>query len=194
MTMRLVPVLILAAAALDVTACGSSPEPVYYTMAPKEGAPRAGWAHLIELRKPALAGYLDRAEIVSRVVAYRLRIASGDSWSEPLGDMIGRLLSDDLAARLPGSLVFTELSPIAADPDAIVSLDVERFDLGEEGFVVLVAEVTVERPTSHAPVASRRLVLKMAPAGPDTASLVAAMSSLVGRLSDVVASYLRTPE
>jgi uncharacterized protein len=176
---------------LTSTGCGSSPEPIYYAMAPARGAPAPGWARLIQLRRPALAGYLDRAEIVSRVVDYRLRIASGESWSEPLGDMIGRLLGEDLAERLPGSIVFAEASPISADPDAIVSVDIQRFDMGEDGAVTLLAEVAVEKPPSRAAIASRRIELRARPPGGGTAGLVAAMSALLGQLADAVSVYLR---
>jgi len=184
----------LVAFAVLLSACGSSPEPAYYAMAPVHGAPRAGWAHLIQLRRTALAGYLDRAEIVSRVVAYRMRVEGGESWSEPLGDMVGRLLGEDLAERLPGSIVFAEASPISADPDAVVSVDIQRFDRGEDGAVVLLAEITVEKPPSRSAVGSRRVELELRPSGTDTPALVAAMSALLGQLADVVAVYLRSAE
>jgi uncharacterized lipoprotein YmbA len=161
-------------------------------MAAARGEPQAGWAHLIQLRRPALAGYLDRAEIVSSVVAYRLHVASGDSWSEPLGDMIGRLLGEDLSERLPGSIIFTETSPISADPDAVVSLDVQRFDMGADDAVVFLAEFTVEKRPSHTALCSRRVELKMRPSDSGTAALVATMSALIGQLADEVALQLRS--
>jgi uncharacterized lipoprotein YmbA len=173
--------------------CGSSPDPIYYAMAPTRGVVEAGWAHVIELRRPALAGYLDREEIVSRVVDYRLRVAGGASWSEPLGDMIGRLIEEDLAERLPGSVVFTETSPISTDPDAVVSVDIQRFDRGDDGQVVLLAEVTVERPPSRMPIRTRRLKLQVRPRGPETAALVGAMSALLGQLADDVSLCFRSP-
>jgi len=193
--MHRVLVFALGVGALGLSAaCGSSPDPIYYAMAPSHatGAGQPGWAHLVELRRPALAGYLDRAEIVSRVVDYRLRVASGESWSEPLGDMIGRLLGENLANRLPGTIVFSESSPISASPDAVVSVDIQRFDLGDDGAVTLLAEVTVEKPPSHAPLGSRRVELRARPAASGTVGLVGAMSSLLGQLADVIAVYLRT--
>jgi uncharacterized protein len=183
------PVFVLAFAGL--LGCGSSPDPIYYSLAAAPGAHQSGWAHLIELRKPAIAGYLDRAEIVGRVVDYRLRIASGDSWSEPLGDMVGRILGEDLADRLPGSIVFTETSPISADPDAVVSIDIQRFDMGSDGVVTLLAEMTVEKPPKHTAIASRRIELHSRPSGSSTASLVASMSTMLGQLADAVAEVMR---
>jgi uncharacterized protein len=191
MRQALALVSIVTGAALALVGCGSSPEPAYYAMAPARGVAEPGWAHLIQLRRTALAGYLDRAEIVSRVSSYRLRVASGDSWSEPLGDMVGRLLGEDLADRLPGSIVFTEASPISADPDAVVSLDIQRFDMGDDGVVTLLAEVTVERPPSRSAVGSRRVELHLRPSGSSTSALVGAMSTLLGQLADDVAVYLR---
>ena len=182
---------LVTAVSLAAFGCGSSPEPVYYAMAPTHGTPQAGWAHLVELRHPALAGYLDRAEIVSRVQDYRLHVASGESWSEPLGAMVGRLLSVDLAERLPGSVVYTEESPISAAPEAIVSVDVQRFDVGDTGEVVLLAQLTVEKPPSHTAIASRRLELHARPTASGTPGLVGAMSSLLGQLADEIATYLR---
>jgi uncharacterized lipoprotein YmbA len=185
--------LVSASLALVALGCGSSPEPVYYAMAPVHGTiHQPGWAHMIKLRRPALAGYLDRAEIVSRVVDYRLRVTSGESWSEPLGDMVARLLGEDLAERLPGSIVFAESSPISSDPDAVVSVDIQRFDVGDDGQLALLAEITVEKPPDHTLLGSRRVELHMRPPASGTEGLVGAMSTLLGKLADDMSDYLRS--
>jgi|HubBroStandDraft_2_1064218.scaffolds.fasta_scaffold151898_2 uncharacterized lipoprotein YmbA len=182
--------LALASAAISL-GCGSSPEPVYYAMSTTAGPAQPGWARIVKLRQPALAGYLDRAEIVRRVVHYRLRVASGESWGEPLGDMFARILAQDLAQRLPGSSVFTEGSAIATTPDAVVAIDVQRFDVGQDDELTLQAQVDVERGRDDVAVASRSLSLSIPRAGGTTASLVAGMSVLVGRLADPIAQLLR---
>jgi uncharacterized lipoprotein YmbA len=160
--------------------------------ASRDSHPSAGgsWAHLIKLRRPAIAGYLDRAEIVSRVSDHRLRVASGDSWGEPLADMTGRVFAEDLAGRLSGSVVFTELSPISAAPDAVVSLDIQRFDVAGDGTLNLRAEVSVERGVDHAVVGVRTVDLSLRPSSGTTTALVAGMSDLVAQLADQVAPYL----
>lgn len=172
--------------------CGSSAEPTYFALSaanqPRLTSAQATWAHVIKLRRPAIAGYLDRAEIVSGVADHRLRVASGESWGEPLGDMIGRVLAEDLSARL-GSVVFTEASPISANPDAVVSVDIQRFDADDTHTVTLLGQIAVERTSDHASLATRNVALRL-PAPPGTASLVAAMSQLVSQLADQVAPYL----
>ncbi len=179
---------------LTAVGCGSSPEPIYYALTPSRDSRPAGggasWAHLIKLRRPAIAGYLDRAEIVTRVSDHRLRVASGESWGAPLADMTGRVFVEDLSARLNGCVVFTELSPISAAPDAVVSLDIQRFDVGDDGMLNLRAEVSVERGTDHAVVGVRTVDLHLRPASASTTALVAAMSDLVAQLADQVVPYL----
>jgi len=189
--------MLVATCSLQSAACGSSPEPIYYALSPSDVAhpPRgaASWAHLIKVRRPAIAGYLDRAEIVSRVTDYRLRVASGESWSEPLGDMVGRVLGEDLSDRLHGSVVFTEASPISPDPDAVVSVDIQRFDAGDDGTVTLRAEIAVERGLDHRSVAARNVDIKAHLATTGTPALVRAMSDLLGQLADQVAFDLASP-
>jgi uncharacterized protein len=192
-TWSMPPVFLLC---LSLGACGSSPEPVYYAMTAVTAArvppPTPTWAHLIKVRRPQLAGYLDRAEVVSGISRFRLRIAGGDSWSEPLGDMTGRILAEDLAERLAGSVVFTETSPITSSPDAVVSLDIQRFDEGDDGALTLRGSVSVERSEGRGVVAVRIVALHARPSDSNTAALVAAMSDIVGRLADQLVPLLET--
>jgi uncharacterized lipoprotein YmbA len=187
---------VAVAVGLTPVSCGSSPEPIYYAMSAVRD-PHAGgavsWAHLIKLRRPAIAGYLDRAEIVSGVSQYRLRVASGESWSEPLGDMAGRVLAEDLGERLPSSVVFVETSPISAAPDAIVSVDIQRFDTSGDGTLTLHAEISVERAGDRGVVGVRTVDLHAPVAGTRTVDLAAAMSRLLGELAGQVVPYLTEP-
>jgi uncharacterized lipoprotein YmbA len=186
----------MAFVALACAACGSSPDPVYYAMRAVDPAtPRhRAWAHLIEVRKVGLPGYLDRTEIVRKVAHYRLGIAGGQSWSEPLTAMLGRLLSTDLANRLEGSFVFSEASPISTAPDAVVGVDIQRFDCGDDDTLVMDAEVSVEKAPAHTIVFTKRVALQTRVGASDTTALVAAMSSQVGQLADVIAVALATSD
>jgi uncharacterized lipoprotein YmbA len=116
-------------------------------------------------------------------------LRSGERWGEPLGDMIGRVLAEDLNQRLPGTSVFTEAGSISADATLRVELDVLRFDLDASGTVVLLAQVAMQR--GHDPAATRSLQLTARPAGDGTPDLVTAMSGLVGQLADEVAGMVR---
>jgi uncharacterized lipoprotein YmbA len=180
--------LLLAPVMLVVARC-ASPDPAMYTLRAVPGAVQGGGPASVKLSRPGLAGYLDRPEIVRDSTANRLLLRSGERWGEPLGDMIGRVLAEDLNQRLSGTSVFTEAGSISADATLRVELDVLRFDLDASGTVVLLAQVAVQR--GHDPAATRSLQLTARPAGDGTPELVTAMSGLVGQLADAVAGMVR---
>ena len=167
--------------------CGSSPEPTFYALAPTRGAENAAPVHVIEMRRPGVPGYLDRSDIVTGVASYRLRVANTERWGEPLGDMIARVLAQDLQQRLPGSVVFTEAGALAASPDALVEVDIQRFDAGQDGAVTLAAQVVVQSGQERALLATRSLRLSARSSGAGTAALAATMSALLGQLADQIA-------
>ena len=177
-------------AGLALSACRSA-EPAYFTLAAMPGQAGAGGPRLVEVQRPGLAGYLDRPGIVRANSAYQLSVAGMERWGEPLGDLIGRVLAEDLNQRLPGSSVFTTAGTISAQPDATVELDVLRFDPDPGGQMVLLAQVAVSRGRDRASAITQTVRQTMRPAGPATADLVASMSTVLGQLADTVAGMLR---
>ena len=164
----------------------SSPDPTYYTLQPEPGMVRPAAAYTIEVRRPGLAGYLDRSDIVLKDAGYKLAVNSQERWAEPLGDMIGRVLTQDLAQRLPASSIFSESGAITADPALRVEVDIDRFDAEQDGAVTLVASVAIEAGATHHPLRARTVTLSATPAG-GAANLAAAMSGLLGGLADRLA-------
>ena len=173
---------------LLLAAC-TSPDPAYFTLAPRPGTPVPGGPRLVELRRIGLAGYLDRPEIVHNSSDYRLKITNGERWGEPLGDLVARVLAEDLTTRLPGSSVFTSAGSISANPDATLELDLQRLDADAGGAVVLLAQVAVTR--SGVRTASAQTVrITVAPASPATVDYVAAISTALGQLADRIVPLL----
>jgi len=164
----------------------SSPDPTYYTLQPVPGTIRQSPAQIVEVRRPGLAGYLDRSDLVLKDAGYRLAVNSQLRWAEPLGDMIGRILTQDLAQRLPASSVFSESGAISADPTLRVEVDVQRFDAAQSGAITLVAGVAIEAGITHRPLRARTVTLSATPA-PGAAAQAATMSSLLSELSDRIA-------
>jgi uncharacterized lipoprotein YmbA len=168
----------------------ASPDSTFYTLQQRAGTeatnPSLITARNIEVRTPGLAGYLDRSDIVLRDANYRLGLNEQQRWAEPLGDMIGRVLTEDLAQRLPSSSVFGAGGAISADPDARVEVDIQRFDADATGTVTLAAQVAIEAGRTHTPVMTRHVVLTATPSGPGAAPLVATLSDLLGELADSI--------
>jgi uncharacterized lipoprotein YmbA len=177
-------------ALLAVSAC-ASPEPSYFRLAPIRGASQGGGPALVELRRPGIAGYLDRSEIVRAKSPYQLRVTGGERWGEPFGDMVARVLAEDLSSRLPGTSVFTSTGAISVDPEATIEIDVQRFDADLTGQVQFLAQVAVSRRRSRANASARAVRASVTPAGPTTADYVAAMSTALGQAADQIARMLR---
>lgn len=178
--------------ALLASAC-TSPEPAYYTLAPVPGVaptmpPRA--PRTVELRRPGLAGYLDRPEIVRAGGAYQLRVAGGERWGEPFGDLIGRTLAENLTSRLPGLSVFSAAGSITTEADVTVEVDIQRFDAEAAGPVTLLAQAAVRRGRRGSAL-TRTVRLQVMPNTAETRDVVAAMSTALGQLSDAIAEMLR---
>ncbi len=171
--------------------CGVSPPSTFYALSAESGTAQPSPVHTLKLRRPAIAGYLDRQVIVKTVVDHRLGLVDTDRWAAPLDEMLGRVLAQDVEQRLAGSVVFTEDGAITADANLTLEVDVRRFDVGDGGKVNLVAEVALEKGDAHASVGTRTVELQQVPRCPTTQALVAAMSDLVGKLADVIAALAR---
>lgn len=183
----------LALTALLAALAGcASPDPTYYTLAEVPGATSSvpDAVHSIELRRPGIAGYLDRAEIVRSSAGYRLDVVSNERWGEPFGDMLGRVLAQDLAQRLPGVAVFTEAGALSADADLLVELDVQRFDVDADGNATLLAQIALSHGRTHANLRTRALRLTT-PAPHGTTGQAQAMSTALGQLADQIAALAR---
>ena len=172
--------------------CSRSPEPSLFTLAALPGQAHPGGPATVELRRPGLAGYLDRPEIVRAAGPYRVGVSGTERWAEPFGDMLGRVLAENLTYRMPGSAIFTEAGGLSASGDAVVELDVQRFDADASGMVTLLAQLAVRHNGSRRPAPSPLTVRLMVPAAsaatPDT---VMAMSQALGQLADTMAGLLR---
>jgi uncharacterized lipoprotein YmbA len=191
MILRYLVIALSLMALVSALACSGSKEPTYFALASRPAQSQAGAPPLIELRRPGIAGYLDRADIVTKVKDYQLKIDTNERWAEPLGDMVGRVLAQDLSTRLGESQVFVESGAISALPDAIVAIDVQTFDVGSDGQVTLIAQVVIETPGSKAATRAKRFTLHANPTADNTSALIASMSTLVADLSDGIAAMLR---
>jgi uncharacterized lipoprotein YmbA len=170
----------------------ASPNPTLYVLAPQPGAdtpgaPQSAAPRTVELREIGLARYLDRSQIVRSSEGYRLDVLSNEWWGEPLGNMLSRVLVQELTQRLPGSTVFAESGAITISAAATVAVNIQRLDADATGAVVLIAQVEV---TGRAP-ATRNIHLTVPPTAPGTAGLVEAMSRAIAQLADTIAAMLR---
>jgi uncharacterized protein len=178
-----------AAAALLLTACGSTPTQVFDLSprvpdAPAAAVPMRG-GPLIWVDKPSVAGYFDRTQMVTREGAGgRISIHEFEVWSDPPADLIQRAVVDDLAHRFGADRVMATPAAHYATPGWQVALDVIRFDVDEGGDAVLDARWTLLAGSSDRLAASRRERIEV-PSGDtaDPAKRVTALREAVAMLA-----------
>jgi hypothetical protein len=181
----------LQAFVMAALASCASPNPVLYTLAPVPGTVQAGGPKVVVLREIGLARYLERSQIVRSSEGYQLEVEANNWWGEPLGAMIGRVLAEELAQRLPGTSVFGEGGAIAGEADATVEINIQRLDADRAGTVILAAQVAVTFSNPRRTPSTRSVRFTAQPPSPDLRGEVAAMSTALGQLADTVAGMLR---
>jgi uncharacterized protein len=172
---------------LTFSGCGSSPSTAYYALAAVSGTIRQASLGTIEVRRPSIAGYLDRAEILTQWDGHRIQLAQSECWGEPIASMIGRVLAEDLTHRLRGTIVFSAASDLSIQASTVVELAIWKFDLDRDGSVHLDALTSVRASGQQS---TRAIALQARPATTDTNAVVAAMSSVLGQLADEISIAL----
>lgn len=186
--------------------CGRSPSTTFFVLSAvrPDTAARSRVVQPIQLRAVHIPGVLDRTERVSES-GDRLQINQFQQWGAPLADMIRRVVSEDLSARLPAGTVVPPDAPAPPGTRGLV-LDVQEFLPQSTGQVALQATWTLLAPTeaekpkaeaSSQPadrtvLAAGRQRLELS-AGASADSQVGAMSELLGRLADAIVAGLSRP-
>ena len=175
-----------------LAACGSSPPTRFYSLeptAPVEPAPPTMQAP-IKVDAVHIPSVLDRKQIVTGEQNYQLRIASQERWGGDFGEMVRRVLTQDLQKRLPAGMIVGPDNNAPADARGVV---VDILSFAPQGSVVeLDADWVLLQGSPPHTVLHHALHLS-APFQGSVASQAAVMSQLVGRLADDVAKAVQAP-
>lgn len=200
LTRRRLGALLPASMAAVLAGC-ASPGPAYYRLSAQVGPALPGRGRQIQLRRVGIPGYLDRPGLVRAREGGRLDVADVESWPEPFGDMVTRVLAEDLALRLPGDSVAAEGGALRIPASILAEVQIQRFEAGPDGVVELLAQAAV-RPRNQDAAASRTLRFRVPSSmsgagvsgagakGPDAAGVVAAMDQALGQLADSLAGMI----
>jgi uncharacterized lipoprotein YmbA len=171
-----------------VSACGTSPPPRRFVMAPRPGATTLPARVRIMIANVGVAKYLDQPQIVRHSSEYEVTLADLERWGEGMGDMVARILAEDLAARLTEAQVFVGDGPATVQADVSLELYVERFDPDPDGTVILATRWTIRRGNGTPGLGSARVSQR--PTSSSTGDLIAAMSDALATLADRLAPLL----
>jgi uncharacterized lipoprotein YmbA len=161
----------------------------YYTLTDVSGTTRLNTAENavpIRLDRVTVPTELDRAQLVRRIDSTRLQIVEGDRWAAPLEDTIRRVLSADLASRLPPDMVANPYEPSVGEKRQSLSVDIEEFYGDPSCAVTLRASWVLKQPDMQS---SRGAVEAQVPAGGNctTGTIPTAMSQALAQLADRIA-------
>jgi uncharacterized lipoprotein YmbA len=194
--MRWLRVAVFTICLITIGGCGHSPVTRFYALTPTPGSPAAATpastlTPAVGVRAVDLPAELDRPQIVTRSGANSVQLAEFDRWSAPLRDIISRLLAENLAAQLPADrvAVYPWMPGDAIEQE--VTVEIVRFEGRLGGPCVLEARWRVAGASGRAGRVSGR-TSATENAGTDYASVVAAQSRLVGRLSGDIAAAIRS--
>jgi uncharacterized lipoprotein YmbA len=133
--------------------CGTSPATRYYTLTsvapsvgPTASAPAPSNPVPVRLEPVVIPAELDRLELVRQDGPYRVHIADFELWAAPLDEQIRRILSDDLATRLPPHLVADPNEPSGDEPRRLLSVAITQFYADANCTVTLRADWTLRGP------------------------------------------------
>jgi len=187
---------LLWAALLLAGGCGHSPTTQFFTLMPvRPDQPRAAVAvNPVQVRVVHIPEMLDRPQRVVQSSPERLEIIEQQRWGAPLNDMIRRILTENLTARLPQGSVLAPEVPAPTTARGIV-VYIEEFQPEPAGRVVLDVSWSVvdgPGPPENASAAAdpREMRRFEVTAANDPDAQVAAMSRLLGQLADAIVSML----
>jgi uncharacterized lipoprotein YmbA len=192
MTRRLTaPLAVLLVASACVKLGPEKDATRFFVLSPEPGTDSirvAADGPLLAVGPVTIPDYLDRPAIVTRVGPNQVDPVESDRWAQPLASMVQRTLAVDLGVALGARRYL--LYPWARDhqPDIVVEVDILRFEVDRARTVRLDALWRLglgdeERVGTTA--------LSQAVADTTTEAVVAAMSTLLGRMSTDLASYAR---
>src|SRR6185312_17358065 len=141
----------LVGAAL-VGACAASPPMRFYTLTSiaLETRPDASpGATPLQLARVTVPGELDRAQLVRRIDSTQLQIDDQARWAAPLDEMIRRVLSADLAARLPPNRVLDAGESAAGEHVQEIAVDIHEFYADQSCAVKLQATWVLSAPQTR---------------------------------------------
>jgi uncharacterized lipoprotein YmbA len=192
--------LLSAVLLLALTACVGAPTR-FYTLRPSgdPGVARSAYAgppfRIDAVHIPAT---LDRPELVRDLSGDRFTVSDNAHWAGPLGELFRRVLTQDLAARLPVDAV---VFPDAPKPAGAGGLVVDILDVTPQGgavvmdvsWTLLPAQGHTARTGAPDPMRQRTVRLSTPAVGGSVSGDAMELSALAAQLATNIAADLASP-
>lgn len=179
--------------ALALANCGSSPKTHFFTLSAstpgaQQAMPISAPVTVAAVHVPAS---LDRREMARSTGANTVAVDEQDRWTAPLGDMVRRVLSEDLSQRLAKNRVILPDAPAPPNTGQIV-LSIAEFGPSANGSVTLNGSWSL-LDSKQKLILQRDVQLSTPSPAPGATGEAAGMSQLLGELaSDMSNALTRT--
>ena len=188
----------LIATMVLLVGCSSSADTVrYYLIEPVSVADATnGGDTSIEIVDLEIPQYLERLQIASRRPDSQLVFASTHQWGESLRKNLTRALARNLTNLLGTAAIGTPVNRLSSLPDYRLTVYIERFERGADGYVHLLARwQLIHRETSETVVnSSNEYASESRIDAWDFAGTVFAMSELLGEFSQTIARQIEASQ
>lgn len=171
-----------------LAACGSSPPVRYYALDPVTPQSTQPAKNTLPVKMGAvqIPPVLDRRPMVRGEADHRLTVSSQERWGASFREMVEHVLTEDLKERLSPDLVIAPGMPAPENARGL-RVGILSFAPDTSGSVVLKADwLLLEGSPTH--VLTQRTVQVEEPGGNSASSQATAMSRLLGKLADQIAS------
>ena len=193
--MRRATISILGLLSLCVGCSILSPQPdrskfFVLTAVTRESAP-ASSSLTLGIGPVLLPSYLNRSQIARRSGENQLVFSPDRLWAEPVEQGFRRVLTEDLGQTLGTIAIVQYPWSTGLRVEYQIPMAIGRFEADEHGTVSLAARWAIRHPGQKDVIVSRESRIVETARDASTASVVAAMSEAVGRLSDEIAAALQ---
>jgi hypothetical protein len=183
--------------ALLLGACGSSPPVRYFSLSAIDSVngEEPDDAVLLGLGPLRVPEYLNRSQLVTRGAGAEMQVDEFSRWAEPLTPSLHRIVSINVDSLLDGVVVvtFPYESAIRTRVHYRVLGDINRFDAGPSGRVVLEIQWSIEEVGSELVGVPRRSRYEaQAATADDPAAIAEAMNQALALFSRDIAGELET--
>lgn len=176
-------------AALAATGC-LSPRAQFYTLNAAAGAATPPLKVSIMVGPVSIPATVDRPQIVVTTSANQVSIDDYSRWASPVQDNMARVVAENLATILGTPRVTLSQSPLGAEVDYRVQIEVRNFESTLGKSAALDAVWTVRR-IKDGKTETGRTSVREAVQGDGFDALAAAHSRAVARMSEDIATAVR---
>jgi uncharacterized lipoprotein YmbA len=178
--------LLFVAAALFLTACGSTPQSNHYMLSTIGEGTAGNTGPAIGIGPITVPEYLNRNAMVLNEDSNRLKIAKYDRWAEPMGNGIQRVVAVNLAELLDTQQV--DIFPWARSATVQYSVEINVVEFSAHGTSTrLIAKWVLQDVKAGKVLAQKISRLSSQAASAEPASIAAAYSDLLAQLSREIA-------